>query len=193
MFLIAVILLSSCTESIPKTERVKGKGKIFSLTLKNLSGNQPSLHPLQGMKGEVFVFLSPECPLCQGYTPLLRDILTRFGKRGFQLYAVFPGKDYSPAEIRGFLDNYKPGWGEVLDPDYQLTHLLGATITPEVFVVSAEEEVLYSGRLDDWSWDTGQKKIKPTMNDLMNALEGIDAGTVSYTHKTTPVGCLIEK
>ncbi len=80
-----------------------------------------------------------------------------------------------------------------MDTDKKLTHTLGASITPEVFIMGAHGQILYSGRIDNWAWETGQKRLKATEHDLVDALNAIDAGKATYQKKTQAVGCIIEK
>jgi len=189
----ASCLLLSCTESRQKGSDVIGKDDIFSIRLKNPEGQNVDWKTDSTAKATVLFFLSPECPLCQGYTPLFRTYQTQYHGKGFRFFAIFPGRGYSSDEILKFREAYHPGIPELLDPDYLLSRKLGATITPEVFVLSNSGEVLYSGRIDDWAWETGQRRISAGVHDLERALEELTEGKKISVSKTQAVGCLIEK
>jgi peroxiredoxin len=192
VFLCSLVLLS-CNPEKAKEEKKKPATTIEDLHLRNAKGEMVGLSHSPKIRASVFFFLSPDCPLCQGYAPLIRDLQGKFGPKGFVFYGVFPGTGYSATEITRFIHDYDLIFSDIQDPALRLTHLLGATVTPEVIVLGEADAVLYSGRLDDWAWDTGQTRIKPTSNDLLDVLSTIDSGGIVHQKKTQAVGCIIEK
>jgi hypothetical protein len=69
---------------------------------------------------------------------------------------------------------------------------LGATITPEVFVLGKSQETLYSGRIDNWAYELGRKRKVITEHNLLDALNAIDKKQKIKITKTKAVGCYIE-
>jgi thiol-disulfide isomerase/thioredoxin len=146
---------------------------------------------LDGQTG-VFLFLSPECPLCQGYAPLLRELVKRYGTLGFRFFAVFPGKLYSNAEVCRFLTAYHLPLPGIMDADFKLTSFFGAEVTPEVFIYGKSGEQLYRGRIDNLSWETGQKRLSASEHELEDALAALTAGRKPEVNHTQASGCIIE-
>jgi thiol-disulfide isomerase/thioredoxin len=192
-FVFVLMLGMSCSTVSRKPDDRDGAAVTIPSGLKNLHGAKIDLSLNEKGKARVFFFLSPECPLCQSYVPLLRELGIRYSPKGFYLYAVFPGKLYTSAEIEEFLKNSKLDLPEIMDPDLILTRSLGASVTPEAVVLNPQGKSLYRGRIDDLAWEVGQKRIKATTHDLENALEGIEIGQFSFVRKTQAVGCFIEK
>jgi hypothetical protein len=63
-----------------------------------------------------------------------------------------------------------------------------AKVTPEVYVLNAQHEVLYHGRIDD-SADADERKSA----DLVQALDEILAEEQVTTAKTKAFGCTIKR
>src|SRR5262249_31317430 len=66
---------------------------------------------------------------------------------------------------------------------------LGATTTPEVFVLDRDFVLRYRGRIDDAYSARLKKNSKITSHDLKNALDELLAGKTVSTPVTKPFGC----
>ncbi len=73
--------------------------------------------------------------------------------------------------------------------DEALAHELGATRSPEVFLLSGSQ-VIYRGRIDD-QYEPGIHKAEPTRRDLAIAIEEALAGKPVTVAQTNPVGCYL--
>lgn len=80
----------------------------------------------------------------------------------------------------------------LLDDGNKLAEVLGATITPEAFVLNSKSEVLYSGKIDNWVNELGNKKLEVSEHYLKNALIAWRYGKPIDPKHTEPKGCLIE-
>ncbi len=194
-FVFVLLAVFSCCKQSPEQNRNGSdpNASVFSVRLKNLKGQTVDLNACKQARAAVFYFLDPECPLCQGYALKIKNLKEKYQSQGFVFYTVWPGKLYTDTEIGQFLTSYKVDLPELLDPDFLLTNRFEASVTPEVFVTDKRGGMLYSGRIDDWAWDTGQKKLKIEHNDLEDALAGIAGNDFSFQKKTKAIGCLIEK
>jgi peroxiredoxin len=190
VFLIAFML--SCREKAPHPASTHA---LFGLHTFGFDGTPVDLNEIKTKKAAVFFFLSPDCPLCQSYAHLIRDMSQRYSPQEIAFYGIFPGTLYSAVEIRDFMETYKlqSSFHNIIDSHFRITAYLGARITPEVFVLNSKGAILYQGRIDDQAWDTGQKKIKAAHHDLEEALTLVAGGNVSFSQKTEAIGCLIEK
>lgn len=140
----------------------------------------------------VFVFLSPECPLCVSYAPVMNAISDSIKSCRMRLVGVFPGTTYSEQEINAYRAEYAVTFGCLTDKSLAFTRKLGATVTPEVFVTDSAGTLLYHGRIDDWMYEVGKKRLQPTRFDLRIALAEICSGKKVSVSETTPLGCFIE-
>ncbi len=148
---------------------------------------RPADHPGGAV---LFVFLSPECPLCQNYTSVLNK-LDREYRGKIKIYGIVPGKAYGPAEISAFAQKYKIAYPLLMDSTLRLTHYLQASTTPEAILIGPGYELLYKGAIDNWYQALGRNRLKPTENYLLDAIGRYFRKEPYSPKRTTPVGCLI--
>jgi hypothetical protein len=107
------------------------------------------------------------------------------------VYGVVPGKSYSAEEVKKFRNDYHVGFGLLLDRGMQLCRKLKATITPQAFLLSRKNEVLYSGLIDNWAASLGVQRTVVTEHYLADAIDASFRHLPVNPRKTRPVGCLI--
>jgi hypothetical protein len=130
------------------------------------------------------IFIHPECPISQQYLHKIEVLAEEFKTTEFQL--IIPPKGISKKQIEDFKNEYSIKIPIKIDKKSKLIKQLGATITPEVFVLNAKNEVLYSGMVDSWFYDLGKRRAVATEFYLRDVLLGNNT-----IKKTTAVGCLI--
>lgn len=136
----------------------------------------------------LFVFLSPECPLCQNYTTVLNKLEKEYQGK-VKCYGIFPGQAYDAAAIQAFREKYKIDYSLLIDGSFRLTRYLQATVTPETILLNDKNELVYKGAIDNWLKDLGKMQPKTTAHYLQDALSRYPD---RYNPKRTrPVGCLI--
>jgi hypothetical protein len=155
-----------------------------------------SVNPASGNPGSgpvrVIVFLSPVCPVCQYYALPLREMHAEFSSEKIRFEGRVPGKLFSDGELADFSRKYRIPFPVVADAE-GLHYALGATITPEVFVLGPDDRVLYSGRIDNAYAAVGRKRPKATLHELRTVLEQIASGEAPDVIRQPAVGCLITK
>ena len=185
------LLLASQGYSKEGNKKLQGKA-LNGISLRTETDSLVQLRSVTGTKASIFIFLSPECPICQQCTRELQLLFERFAASGIAFYGVSSGTFYSNEEIRIFHSTYKLGFPILSDDRYIVAHQLGATITPEVFVVDSLGNTLYSGAIDNAYRAPGKKNARTTEHYLNSALTAIADGKDIVIKRTTPVGCLIE-
>ncbi len=177
-----VLLLWSCRKT----------PAIFSITVKDSNGNTVSPSEWQHNKTSVLFFISPECPLCQSYSLTIRQLQQQFENDSVKFYAIIPDSSFSNHTVNEFKKNYLltlPVWR---DDHKQITRILHAKVTPEVFVLNEKAAVLYHGRIDNWAWAVGQKRQVITEHELLDALTAIAQHKKIPVKQTKAIGCFIE-
>lgn len=176
-------LLFGCSE---------GRPSIATLNMAGLHGTTISLEEIKQAPATVFAFFSPDCPLSENYSLTLNRLNNAFSGQHVQCYMVFAGTSYSVQEIDSFCLRFHPNMPVLLDTDYTLTHTLGATITPEAFLVDSTGAERYHGKIDNWAFSLGKQRLKATEHYLRDALEAVLSGQDPPVNETDAVGCLIE-
>ncbi len=144
--------------------------------------------PGKGLR--VYVFLSPECPLCQNYTRTLNQLEQNYAGK-LTIYGIVPGKTWKAVDLSNFESKYHLTFPLQIDRDLQLTHRLHATTTPEVVLMTADNIIVYQGAIDNWYKTLGKAQNHPTQNYLQDAIDYTLRHETPPVQKTTPVGCLI--
>lgn len=156
----------------------------------SVNGNQVQL--TKGKTANVYVMISPECPLCQSYSRTLIQLYQSYSKRGITFYGIVPGKNYTAQAIKEFIATYSIPFEIVFDTDKKFTQYLNANITPEVFLINRQDEIVYSGRIDNWAYQLGKKRKLITQHDLRDAMESVINNQPVKIVKTKAIGCFIE-
>jgi hypothetical protein len=140
---------------------------------------------------KVLIMLAPDCPLCKNYTLDIRELVDEY-KDEIHFYGVIPDPHYTKHEVDSFLLHYEIDLEIVYDSDLTLTHQLGATITPEVFLIDEYNKVIYEGKFDNWLGELGRRRQIITRYYLKDALESYREAAPILIPKTIPIGCFIE-
>jgi thiol-disulfide isomerase/thioredoxin len=182
IFLLSIAILPFFTKA---QENLISTAKINTIKLIGLSGKESRINL---NKTTVIVFLSPECPLCKNYLPGLVNLQN--SNKQINFYGVIPGSSYSLKEINELKNEYRINFDLLTDRDKRLSKYLGATTTPEVFLINKMGAITYSGLIDNWSSSLGQKRLVITEKYLEQAIKDLLNGKQTFK-KTIPIGCLI--
>ncbi|MCO6456688.1 MAG: redoxin domain-containing protein, partial [Pirellulaceae bacterium] len=153
-------------------------------------GGQPL--PLSGRRWTVVCFLGTECPLARLYGPRLQRLQEEFAPHGVRFVGVNSNWQDSPAEIRKYADDLQLSLPIVKDVRQVLARKLGATRTPEVFVLDETDRIRYQGRIDD-QYEPGVARAEPARHELRDALQALVAGRQVPVARTQAAGCLITR
>lgn len=138
----------------------------------------------------VVCFLGVECPLARLYAPRLSRLANEFRDRGVRFIGVDSNQQDSMAELREFAKNHRLSFPLAQDIGNRVADQYGATRTPQVFVVDAQLELRYQGRIDD-QYQPGLARPEPTRHDLRRTLQELVSGQAVSEPETEAVGCLI--
>ncbi|HEX5001365.1 MAG TPA: redoxin domain-containing protein [Bacteroidia bacterium] len=167
-------------------------GEILNETFVSPEGLKVQLNDLKGSVGTVVVFFSPECPLCINYTKTIKDLDSLFARSGISFILVYPGKYYSATQISAFSRTYALHEHDVLDPELKIAEKFKATVTPEAILFDREGNIVYSGAIDDWSYETGRKKRTAANKYLFEGITALLESRKPAIAYVEPAGCYIE-
>lgn len=177
-----IIALSAC----------QNKVDISDIAMQTLDGGTYKMGQVGDKKAIVVYFLSPECPLSQNYTLAINELQADYGEKEVQFMGIFPGEWYSAEEIIAFKEKYQLQIPLYIDNKKELTIALGATITPEAFLLDSKGNIRYQGKIDNWVNELGKKKLEVSEKYLENAITAYLEETPIEPEKTKAIGCLIE-
>lgn len=142
-------------------------------------------------KGYVFMFLSPDCPLCHNFSNEFQSLSRTYGD-SLNFMAVLSGGYYTKDEIQHYIDSFSFTPPIILDPDFDLAHELGARVTPDFVLTDADLKVKYRGKLNDWAIGLSRKKVQADSAYLEWAIHDLLRGVPVRIPETPAVGCILE-
>src|SRR5262249_33084696 len=104
----------------------------------------------------VYVFLSVNCPISNRVLSTLDSLYEEFASLGIEFVGVAPAANATAEAVEVHQRTHDIRFPVLWDRQHRLCEQLGATHTPQAVVVSADDAVLYSGRIDDRYSDLGR-------------------------------------
>lgn len=163
---------------------------VFSGTSAQEQLQHPSALLGDDKKLQVIVFLSPECPLCKNYSLTLNQLSSKYSGR-VTFLGIVPGKSYSAADVKEFMQKYKISFPVYIDSGRNVSAALHAQVTPEAFLLRGAAKVYYHGSIDNWAKDLGVQSVRPTAFYLRDAINETLLNLPVRVSYNKPVGCLI--
>ncbi len=168
--------------------------KIAEFNCKDYHGKSHALADYADRKLVVVVFLGTECPLAKLYGARLAQLSDEFAAEGVAFLGIDSNRQDSITEIAAYARNHGIEFPILKDLGNELSDKLGATRTPQVFVLDQERVVRYEGRIDgQYSFGAGVGYAQPKLGrrDLAEALTELLSGKEVSLASTEVKGCLI--
>ncbi len=164
--------------------------KIDAIALKDHRGNSGTLSDYADSKLIVVAFLGTECPLAKLYCGRLEQLSKKYPIGDLQVLGINSNVQDSLSEIEVSVRKHQLTYPMFKDVGQKIASQLGATRTPEIFLLDQNRIVRYHGRVDD-QYVVGIVRDKATRNDLEEAIQELLAGKAVSVAATQPQGCLI--
>ena len=143
-------------------------------------------------KAVVLLFCGHDCPISNGYTKEIVRLCNEYTPKKIAFCVIYADADLGADVARKHAKEYGFTCPAILDPKMSLASKVGATIKPEVAVLSPEGERLYLGRIDDIHADFGKRRAQPTRRELKDSLDDILAGKAIAVARAKAIGCPID-
>jgi peroxiredoxin len=190
IFALAIFVFNTATAQL-NNDSVFSASAISAIQLHEVQANKNVYLKEQPDKTfRLFVFLSPECPLCQNYSAKLND-LSRHYATNVITYGIIPGKAYSNDVIKKFIEQYNIQFPLLIDHDKKLTSYLHAVVTPQAILLNDKNQLVYKGAIDDWAVALGKQRVTTTKYYLRDALQQSLSDKTVLIKRTKAVGCRI--
>jgi peroxiredoxin len=186
--LVLIALLAGSAQAAEQEEGLAVGQKAPDFTLTDVDGNT---HTLSGLAGKpvVLIFTSQECPWVRGATSDLSAVAKKYADAGVTFIGIDANRSNTPEEIKNYATENSVAYPIVKDENNVYADLVGATRTPEIFVLNAEQTVVYHGAFDD-------RKVPEesgATNYLDLALASVLAGEEVATKDVAAWGCGIQR
>jgi peroxiredoxin len=160
---------------------------------KDLEGVDGKKYALEDFKAKdlvVIVIMSVNCPVSQDYEDRVVAFTKKYAADKDSKVAVV-GISVSKEEEDDLTKMKerakKKGFNFTLVQDLtqKIGRDLGATVTPQIFVLNKERKVIYMGAMDD-------DQFEPKVNYLDQAIDAALKGETPKIRETRPIGCSVE-
>ena len=113
-------------------------------------------------KAIVLYFVTIDCPVANGYVPEMNRIHDAYAARGVGFFAVQTDPGVPEPAVARYAHDYRYTFPLLLDPTQILVRHTGATITPQVAVLSPQGKLVYLGPVDNRVEDFGTQRPQAT-------------------------------
>lgn len=167
---------------------LKVPDKVDNFTLKDYNGKSHSLADYKKSKAIVLIFVSTECPISNAYNSRMAEIHSAYKDKDVMFLGINSNKQENVKDIKSHAGKNKLAFPILKDEKNIIADKLSASVTPEVYILNNNFEILYQGRIDD---SRNENNIKS--KDLETALNEILSGQGVSNARTKAFGCTIKR
>lgn len=186
--LTAIVWFSVTSASDATLLEEKKLTKAENFSLKDYNGKEHSLSDFKNSKAIVIMFIATECPVSNAYNERMAKIANEYNNKNISFIGINSNKEESVEDIKAHARENDFEFIILKDWDNKIADKFSAAVTPEIFVLNGEFEILYHGRIDD-----NRREKDVTSNDLANALDEIISGKAVGLKETKAFGCTIKR
>ena len=161
---------------------------IDDFKLPDTNGAERSLKSLAGKNGAVLIFISVQCPVSNGYNERMEKLAEDYQAKGVNVIGINANGTESAEAVKSHAAAKGFTFTVLKDDGNKIADRLGATRTPEAYLLDASGKLVYHGRIDN-----SQNTANITANDLRNALDEMLAGKAISKTGGAAFGCTIKR
>jgi len=161
---------------------------IDDFKLPDFDGKEHSLNSLKGAKGTVLIFIATKCPVSNAYNDRMEKLAEDYKIKGFNVIGINSNNTEPASEVKSHAAEKHLAFTILKDDGNKIADRLGATRTPEAYLLDASGKLVYHGRIDN-----SQKIEAITSNDLREALDALLGGKPIQKTTSVAFGCSIKR
>jgi len=193
LFLASVVIIalaavagSGSTSDLPAPPAI---GTVIDdFKLPDIDGAERSLKSLSGKNGAVLIFISVQCPVSNGYNERMEKLAQDYKARGINVVGINSNVTEPISAVKAHAAGKHFTFAVLKDDGNKIADRLGATRTPEAYVIDASGKLVYHGRIDN-----SQNTANITSNDLREALDELLSGKAISKTGGAAFGCSIKR
>ncbi len=157
-------------------------------TLPDADGKEHSLNSLKGKNGSVLIFVATKCPVSNAYNERMEKLAQDYRARGVNVIGINSNVAESAAAVKAHAAENKLTFAILKDPANKVADRLGATVTPEVYFLDANNKLMYRGRIDN-----AKDAAQVNSSELRDAIEATLVGKPVAKTTANAFGCTIKR
>jgi peroxiredoxin len=161
---------------------------IEGFSLPDVDGTERSLKSLAGEKGTVLLFIAVQCPVSNAYNERMEKLATDYKAKGINVIGINSNVAEDGAACKAHAAENKLSFTILKDPGNKIADKLGASVTPEAYLLDASNKLVYHGRIDN-----SRNAAQVETPDLRNAIEAVLSGKAVEKTEAKAFGCSIKR
>jgi peroxiredoxin len=161
---------------------------IEDFSLPDTGGVDRALKAVKGKNGTVLLFISVQCPVSNGYNDRMEKLAQDYKAKGINVIGINSNVTEDAESVKNHASEKHLTFVILKDGGNKIADKLGATRTPEAYLLDANNKLVYHGRIDN-----SQNPAQIESNDLRNALDSLLAGKPIEKTEAKAFGCNIKR
>src|SRR6266850_2385011 len=120
---------------------------IDDFKLPDTNGAEHSLKSLAGKNGAVIIFVATKCPVSNAYNDRMEKLAQDYKAKGINMIGINSNNTEPAAEVKSHAGEKHLTFTILKDDGNKIADRLGATRTPEAYVIDASSKLVYHGRI----------------------------------------------
>ena len=162
--------------------------RIEDFKLPDAEGRERTLASLGGAKGTVLIFVSTQCPVSNAYNERMEKLAQEMKARGVNVVGINSNVAETRDDIKSHAAERGLSFAILKDAGNRIADRLGASVTPEAFLLDADKRLVYRGRIDN-----SRSGAAITSQELREAVEATLAGRPVARPEVKAFGCSIKR
>jgi peroxiredoxin len=183
---LAAVAGSGNTSDLPAPPAIGTTIEDFKLP--DINGAERSLKSLTGKNGAVLIFISVQCPVSNGYNQRMEKLAEDYQAKGINVIGINSNVTEPISAVKAHAADKHFTFSVLKDDGNKIADRLGATRTPEAYLIDAGGKLVYHGRIDN-----SQNTANITSNDLRDALDELLSGKAISKTGGAAFGCSIKR
>ena len=186
------LLWSACSAGELPAAKIKVGEKMEDFTLPDVNGKPHRLYDFEGKKAVVVIFIATRCPYSNAFTHVMASLAHEYESRGVAFIGINANSTDSVAEVADHARAHGLDFLVLKDEGNKVADQLGASVTPEVFLLDSTWTLRYHGALGNSHQPTNNPE-KTTDNEVRPALDDVLNGKPAEVTETKAFGCSIKR
>jgi thiol-disulfide isomerase/thioredoxin len=142
-------------------------------------------------KAAVLVFVLQDCPICNGYAPLIQRLAAKFSPEGVSFYVIHVDPMLSTADAAKHAKEFGYQLPILIDRKHELVGRVGIEIAPTAVVLRSDGTPRYKGPIDDQYAGLGKPRTVATTHELRDAIVAVLEDKPVPVTQTRAIGCAV--
>jgi peroxiredoxin len=161
---------------------------IEEFSLPDVNGTERSLKTLAGKNGTVLIFIAVQCPVSNAYNERMEKLAADYKAKGIAVVGINSNVAEDAAAVKAHAAEHKLSFPILKDPGNKIADKLGASVTPEAYLLDPSNKLLYHGRIDN-----SRNAEQVETSDLRNALDAALSNKPVEKTEAKAFGCSIKR